>query len=164
MGKVAKWGGIGLVVALALCQLYQPERTNPPVDPAKTAEAHLQFTPEVREIVAKACRDCHTHETRWPWYSYVAPSSWLVVSDVNHAREHLNFSEWAEYDAVQVGKMLEEICEEVEEGGMPLPIYVPLHPEADLTAQERKAVCEWTRVERQRLKGLEPQTSTDEHR
>ncbi|MCI0354708.1 MAG: heme-binding domain-containing protein [Acidobacteria bacterium] len=153
MGKVLKWGGIGLAVALGLCQLYRPERTNPPVDPAKRVEAHLQFTPEIREIVAKGCRDCHTHETRWPWYSHVAPTSWLVVGDVDHAREHLNFSEWAEYDAVQADKMLAEICEEVGEGGMPLPIYVPLHPDANLTAQERKAVCEWTRAEQQRLRG-----------
>jgi len=164
MGKVLKWAGIGLVVALALCQLHRPERTNPPVDPAKRAEAHLQFTPEVSEIVAKGCRDCHTHETRWPWYSHVAPTSWLVVGDVNHAREHMNLSEWSEYDAVQVDKMLEEICEEVEEGAMPLPIYTLIHREADLTAQERQTVCDWTRAERQRLKSLEPRMNTDEHR
>ncbi len=153
MGTVVRWGAIGLGAALLLCQLYQPERTNPPVDPSKTVEANLQVSPQVKEIMGRACRDCHTHETRWPWYSYVAPSSWLVAEDVEHAREHMNLSEWAKYDAIQMDKMLDEICEEVEEGGMPLPIYVLMHGEADLTAQERQVVCDWTRAERQRLKG-----------
>ena len=153
MKKTAKFIGIGVAVLLLLCQLYQPERTNPPVDPAKTVEAHLQVSPEVKEIIGRACRDCHTHATRWPWYSYVAPTSWLVAEDVEHAREHMNLSEWAAYDAVKTDKMLEEICEEVGEGGMPLPIYVLVHRDADLTAQQREAVCDWTRAERQRLKG-----------
>ncbi|MGH9777925.1 MAG: heme-binding domain-containing protein [Candidatus Acidiferrales bacterium] len=164
MKKTAKFIGIGVVVLLLLCQLYQPERTNPPVDSAKTVEARLQVSTEVKEIIGRACRDCHTHETRWPWYSYVAPSSWLVADDVEHAREHMNLSEWAEYDAIQTDKMLDEICEEVEAGAMPLPIYVLMHGDADLSAQERQAVCEWTRAERQRLKGLEPRMNTDEHR
>ena len=153
MKKAAKYVGLGVAALLLLAQLHRPEMTNPPVDSAKTVEARLQVSPEVKGIIGRACRDCHTHETRWPWYSYVAPSSWLVVGDVDDARENMNLSEWSEYDAVQVDKMLDEICEEVEEGAMPLPIYVLMHGDADLSAQERQAVCDWTRAERQRLKG-----------
>jgi hypothetical protein len=80
----------------------------------------------------RACGDCHSHATEWPWYSHVAPASWLVAHDVEEAREHFNVSTWdrGHGDA-------DEAAHEYEEGEMPLWFYVPLHPEAKLTAEER---------------------------
>jgi mono/diheme cytochrome c family protein len=102
-------------------------RTNPPV----TAEPPWD-SPRTRELFFRSCADCHSNETRWPWYSRVAPASWLVAHDVEEARSHFNVSEW---DKPQ--KDADEAAEEVREGEMPLPRYLPLHPEARLDEATR---------------------------
>lgn len=103
----------------------------PRTNPAVTAEPPWD-SPRTRELFFRACGDCHSNETRWPWYSRVAPASWLVAHDVAEAREHLNVSEW---DRPQ--KDADEAAEEVRDGEMPLAIYLPLHPEARLDASTR---------------------------
>ncbi len=130
---------IWIVVAVVVlgAQLVPVDRSNPPV------EAEIALPDGVREIVRKACYDCHSHETRWPWYAYVAPVSWLVHHDVEEAREHLNFSRWGRYDAEEQAELLGDIAGEVEEREMPLQIYLSLHPEARLTQAERRAIIVW---------------------
>jgi Haem-binding domain len=118
----------GLLVALQLIPL---PRTNPPVESA------LPAPPEVQAILDRACMDCHSHATTWPWYAYVAPVSWLVVYDVEHAREHLNLSRWDGYTPKRQRKLVREMWEEVEEGEMPLPPYLLMHPEAKLTDADK---------------------------
>jgi hypothetical protein len=112
---------------LVALQLIPLPRTNPPVESAMPAP------PEVQAILDRACMDCHSHESRWPWYAYVAPASWLVVYDVHEGREHLNLSKWDDYSADRQRKKTRAIWEEVEEGEMPLPPYVWMHPEAKLS-------------------------------
>jgi hypothetical protein len=141
--------GIGL--ALITIQFFGPEKTNPAIDEAKTILANAPMPPEVSAIITRACYDCHSHQTRWPWYSHVAPVSWFVIGHVNDGRRHLNFSEWAAYDPKRMKRKLEEIKEEVEDGAMPLPAYLPLHPEAKLSPEEVQALSAWTIAERQRL-------------
>lgn len=116
---------VGLFVLL---QLFPVERTNPPI----TQEIAWD-SPETEAIARRACYDCHSNETVWPWYAYVAPASILVARDTDHGREHLNFSEW---DSPNEGT--NEIIESVVEGEMPLPIYLPLHPEASLSDAEKE--------------------------
>jgi len=89
--------------------------------------------PRTRELFFRACKDCHSNETVWPWYSFVAPASWLVQSDVDEGRSHFNVSEWgrAENHADEAAKMLRE-------GEMPLWFYLPAHPEAQLSDEERE--------------------------
>lgn len=128
---------IVLVAALGLAQLIPVERTNPPVSQDVPAPA------EVKTILRKACYDCHSNETVWPWYSHVAPASWLVANDVEEGREHLNFSVWDTYKAKRQAKKLEELAEEVGEGEMPLWFYVPFHPDAKLSAQEKQTLVSW---------------------
>jgi len=94
-------------------------------------------SPQTRELVRRACFDCHSNETQWPWYSWVAPVSWLVEHDVAEAREHLNFSEW---DREQ--KDADDAAEMVEEREMPLWYYLPAHPEARLSDAERAALLD----------------------
>jgi hypothetical protein len=84
-------------------------------------------------ILRRACFDCHSNETVWPWYAYVAPVSWLVASDVEEGREELNFSQWDAYNADRQAHKIKECGEEVAEGEMPLWFYVPAHPEARLS-------------------------------
>jgi hypothetical protein len=94
-------------------------------------------SPRTRELAARACFDCHSNQTRYPWYSYVAPVSWLVNKDIVEARSKMNFSEW---DLVQ--RDAAQAPEQIEKGDMPLPIYVPLHPDARLSDAEKAALIQ----------------------
>jgi hypothetical protein len=128
---------LAVVAALLLIQLVPVDRENPPV----TSEV---AAPEpVRAVLRRSCYDCHSHETRWPWYARVAPVSWLVAHDVHEGREHLNFSTWDRYDAKKRRELREEAWEEVDEGEMPLWFYLPLHPDARLSDADRAALRAW---------------------
>jgi hypothetical protein len=129
---------LALVGALVLIQLIPPDRSNPPV------EEEIDAPPAVQSILRRSCYDCHSHRTRWPWYAWLAPVSWLVAHDVEEAREHLNFSAWNRYDPAESREKLEELWEEVDEGEMPLWYYLPMHPEARLSAEDRSALQLWT--------------------
>ncbi|HEX7070773.1 MAG TPA: heme-binding domain-containing protein [Rhodothermales bacterium] len=136
--------GILLLIIVAL-QFVRPERTNPPVDPAERLQAHVQVPADVQAILDRSCRDCHTNETRWPWYSAVAPMSFLLVHDVTEGRDELNFSEWGQYDGETMGEQLDHICTEVREGEMPMKTYTLVHSEARLSAQDVDRLCQWTK-------------------
>ncbi len=125
---------LGLIVLVALIQLvpYGKNHTNPPViaEPAWDS-------PQTRALAQRACFDCHSNETVWPWYSNIAPVSWLVMRDVQEGREKLNFSEWGQRRM----KAVDEVGEVVREGEMPMPIYILQHPEARLTGAEREQLA-----------------------
>ena len=123
---------LGAIALAALIQLipYGRNHTNPPV----TAEPQWASA-ATRDLVKRTCFDCHSNKTSWPWYSNVAPVSWLVQNDVDEGREHLNFSEW---DRPQ--KHAKDAAEEVRDGEMPMWIYLPAHPEARLTDAEKQAL------------------------
>lgn len=150
---ILKWLLIVVVALFLIAQIKRPARTNPPVDRAQTIEAHTQMTPQVASILARSCSDCHSNQTAWPWYTNVAPVSWFIVDHVEEGRRNLNFSEWGRRDLRQRRNKLEEICDEVKQGAMPLSSYTPLHPYAKLTAEDVQALCEWTEAERKRLEG-----------
>ena len=123
---------------LGLAQLVPVSRATPAV------EQEVDAPPEVRSVLERSCYDCHSHATRWPWYAWIAPVSWLVARDVNEAREHLNFSTWGRYDAEERAENLEEIAEVLEEGEMPPWFYLPLHPDARLSEAELATLRAWT--------------------
>jgi cytochrome c551/c552 len=127
-------------VLLILAQFVPVDRTNPPVEQDVAAPA------DVDSILRRACYDCHSNETVWPWYSRIAPVSWLVVHDTNEGREHVNFSTWNRLSPAERDEVLEELWEEVEADGMPLPIYVPMHPEARLSDADKAALQAWVRA------------------
>jgi len=141
MKKKLKWVPVGLLAVFALLQLTNPARTNPPVvhDLAATSPPPA----EIATLLRAACYDCHSYETKWPLYSRIAPSSWLVASDVNEGREHLNFSDWPT-DADRAAKKLDRINEVLDYKEMPPKKYTLLHPEARLTEAQRKAIMDWT--------------------
>lgn len=151
MKKILKWALIILGVAFILIQVVRPAKTNPPVDESRTIVSVAQVPAEISAIMERSCNDCHTHKTRWPWYSEIAPVSWYLVHDVNHGREHLNLSDWAAYDKSRALRKLDEICEEVEKGAMPPNAYLLLHPSAKLSDADKKALCEWANRERERI-------------
>ena len=136
---------------LILIQVFQPSRVNPPIDPSHEMVAHLTVEPAVQSIFDRACNDCHSNRTLWPWYSHVAPISWLVASDVTRGRRRVNFSEWATYAPQASGKLLGEICKEVQDGDMPPLTYTPMHSSAKLTNVDRQDICRWTTRAQQNL-------------
>jgi heme-binding protein len=135
---------LGLIVFLAVIQVFRPAKTNPPVDPAREIGASMPVGPDVDAIFARACSDCHSNHTTWPWYTNVAPASWLVAYDVKKGRDELNFSEWGSYGPEKRAKLLKKICREVSEGEMPGLPYSLIHPRAKLTAADVRSVCRWT--------------------
>lgn len=119
--------GLGLVAFIAI-QLVPVQRDNPPV----LSEPEWD-SPQTRQLVRRACFDCHSNETVWPWYSYIAPVSWLVAKDVQEGRTTFNFSEWGGGG----GGMAGEMADVIGEGEMPPANYLSMHPEARLTDAEK---------------------------
>jgi hypothetical protein len=136
--QVLRWFLFGIVLALIVMQFVPVERSNPPVEEEVPAPAN------VRAMLRRACYDCHSNETRWPWYSHVAPVSWLVAHDVHEARKHLNFSTWNQYNPKRQARKLNEVWEEVDEGEMPLWYYLTVHRDAVLSVEDRALLRAWT--------------------
>ena len=129
--KIILWVVVAAVVLALLIQLIPlPGRNN---NPPVVAEPNWD-SPQTRALAKRACFDCHSNETVWPWYSYVAPVSWLIYNDVMEGRSKMNFSDWNRGYQPSIG----EIIGELQEGGMPLPQYLLMHPEARLTSAEKQ--------------------------
>ena len=126
---------LGVLVAI---QLVPVSRDNGP----GTVDA-VEAPPEVKTLLRRVCANCHSGATEWPWYSRVAPVSWLVAHDVHHGREHLDFATLPAAKPKKKAKLFGEIAEEVEEGGMPPWYYRLVHAEARLTDAERKVIVDW---------------------
>ncbi len=149
--KVMRWVLVVVICLFVAAQFASPARTNPVVDQSLALQSHVQVSPQVGAMIDRSCSDCHSNKTRWPWYSKVAPVSWLVIDHVNHGRSHLNFSEWGRLNRSEVGQMLGQICKEVKSGAMPMSSYTSLHPGSKLTADDVKLLCDWTNAERERI-------------
>ena len=123
--------------------------------PAPLASAPLlagaQVDPAVFATLRRSCADCHSEATDFRWYSYVWPISTWTTRHVAEGRLHLNFSRWTEYSKWRKERSLSEIANQVEDGDMPLRQYTWMHPEARLTADEARAIYDWTQRERLRL-------------
>jgi Haem-binding domain len=109
----------------------------------------------VFDVFARACINCHSEKTRWPWYSDVAPVSWLVENDVKRARARLNLSRWDSLDAAEQRSLLTAIATVIENREMPLHRYVMFHPGVRLSTDDSIQVIEWTHAERRRLRASE---------
>jgi len=132
-----KVGGALLVLAVVGIQFVPVERSNPPVQRVIRAPA------DVDSVLRRACWDCHSNRTEWPWYSRVAPVSWYVAHDVDDGREHLNFTEWPE-DPAEARDLIGEIGDQVESGAMPPTSYRLMHPEARLDGETRQLLIDWS--------------------
>jgi hypothetical protein len=136
------WGII--IAVIIIVQLIPSGRPEVIENNASDLVLNHHIPDSVTQVLRNACYDCHSNETKYPWYAYVAPVSWLVSRDTRMGREHLNFSDWEKYSKMDKAKQLSEIAEEVEDGTMPMPIYVLMHPEAKLTKAQREMLMEWS--------------------
>jgi len=140
-----RWIVVGLVAIFILTQLIRPSRTNPPVIPSRSLEAHVEVPPEVQTVLKRSCYDCHSSSTVWPWYSGVAPVSWYVIHDVNTGRGHVNFQNWEAQINEQEGKEhLGLICKLIRQGEMPPADYRFMHKGTDVSQAETATVCAWS--------------------
>ena len=131
--------GFALIVIVIGIQLIPVDKSNPPERGAAAAPT------DVQTLLRRACFDCHSNETVWPWYSQIAPASLLIAQDVRKARKEVNFSTWEMYDEKRTARKLKEIAKEVEKGDMPLFYYLPLHPDAKLSPAERDLIVKWAK-------------------
>jgi hypothetical protein len=154
--KILKWLVLVLAIVFIAIQFKRPARTNPRVEESQTLAAHTQMTPEVADILARSCYDCHSNRTTWPWYTNVAPISWFIVDHVNEGRADLNFSEWGKYEQRRQDRRLQQMCDLAQDASMPLTSYTPLHSGSKLTPAQVKTLCDWTKAERARLSGNKP--------
>jgi len=140
MRRRLKQAAVLFLVLVAAAQLIRPNRTNPVTDASRTIQAHLGPTSGVVTIVNRSCGDCHSNATVWPWYTQIAPVSWLMAGAVKEGRRVVNFSEWASYSPDQQRILLGLSCQDVSEGKMPGP-YTLLHPEMRLSSQDIETFC-----------------------
>jgi heme-binding protein len=146
-----------IIVIILGIQLYHPAKTNPTSNASASLLSRAQMPADVHAALQRACADCHSNATVWPWYAKVAPISWVVIDDVNEGRRHFNMSEWGNTSAEHQAKKLDDICDEVKDGGMPLKSYTWIHRGTELSPAERASVCAWTQAERQRVAATRPE-------
>lgn len=139
-----RWFAVAVVIILAGIQVVRPARTNPVTVPDRALPARMPVSDEAAAVLDRACRDCHSNDTRWPWYSNIAPVSWFVIDHVNHGRSHFNYSDWAKYDQLESRRLLENACAFARKQTMPLNSYLVMHRGARLTDLDVVALCDWT--------------------
>lgn len=137
--KIVLWTVVGLVAI----QLIPIDRTNPPVKKEQNFVDVFNTPPKIAIMLKNACYDCHSNETVYPNYAYVAPVSWSVKHHVNEGREHLNFSTWTTFNPYLKKGMLEHSVEQIKNRMMPLPGYIPYHDKANLSEADRKLLADY---------------------
>lgn len=142
---------IALFIGFIAIQFFRPDFTNPPIVESETLEASTQIPENVQTLLKRSCADCHSNQTNYPWYSFIQPSANFLAGHIKEGRRKLNFSVFNTYDARKKSRKLEEMCEQVRYGEMPLPSYLWIHRDAKISDEETKILCDWTESERARL-------------
>ena len=146
-----KWVKRFLILALlvlVVLQLVRPDKNDGGYDSLKTFVTETTPTDEVTVILKTACYDCHTNQTKYPWYANVAPFSYWIDEHIEHGKGHLNFAEWGNYSDKRKDHKLEEVIEMVEEKTMPLPSYTWIHKDAILDEAQTAALINWAKLAR----------------
>ena len=145
MGKRLKQAALVLVVLFAAAQLIRPARANPPIDPSHTIQAQVGTATGLVAVLDRACGDCHSNNTVWPWYTQIAPLSWLMASGVKTGRHAVNFSEWASYPPDSQRTLLSRSCQDATSGKMP-GAYTYVRPNTKLSPQDVATICAASRA------------------
>ena len=133
-----------LFFVFIVIQFFPPKMNDNLVNPQNDIVFKLEIPTAVKKKIVDACYDCHSNKTVYPFYNRIAPVSWLLARDIRNAKEHMNFSEWANYDKKTQIKLLSKICDELKAGEMPLKMYVFMHSKAVFNPKEINDVCQWT--------------------
>lgn len=147
MGRILKLAGLGLIAVIIILQFFRPEQNNAPFDPELDMLALVSPQEEMAELIRNACYDCHSNQTRYPWYSLISPVSWYLNKHIVEGKEDLNFSEYGKLEKSDKIGVLADFCDVLDAGTMPLQSYRLLHKDARLTKEEREMLCEWSEME-----------------
>ena len=136
---------VGLIVAIVFItfQLFTIEKVYDNVNEKEDFLALTKAPVEVEELIKNSCYDCHSNQTKYPWYANIAPVSWYIESHINEAKHHLNFSKWNSYSLKKSNHKLEECVEEIEDHKMPTSNYVLMHSQAQLTKEQITTLANW---------------------
>ena len=140
MNRRLKHAAIIFIVVLAAAQLVRPERANPATDASHTIQAEAGTASGLVAVLDRSCRDCHSNGTVWPWYTQIAPMSWLMAYGVTTGRKAVNFSEWTSYPPQLQRALLSASCQDASAGKMP-GSYTLLHPEMRLSTHDIETIC-----------------------
>lgn len=140
-----------LLLAFVLIQFSQIDKTNPPINKGVDF-LNIKKTPEpIAKLIKNACYDCHSNETKYPWYSTLQPVGWFLKNHIEDGRKHLNFSNFATYEPKKQAHKLEEAYEMIEKKEMPLDSYIINHAEANLSTEDRAILVEYFKKERKAI-------------
>lgn len=156
--KIFKKLLIVLLVVFVVAQAFRPEKNNSN-DTSKDISNSYVVPENVKTILAKACNDCHSNNTRYPWYAEIQPVAWWINDHVKDGKKHLNFNEFDGYRIARQYKKLEECIEEVKDGEMPLASYTIIHKDAKLSDDEKQILFTWCEIVRDSIKARYPADS-----
>jgi cytochrome c551/c552 len=139
------------MVAIGSAARLRPERAVVGLDPAVALNAQSAVPAPVMSTLRRACFDCHSEATHWPWYAALPVASHLIERDVTEGRGQLNLSRWTQYNQFDRADMLDKMCQRASNGRMPPWQYRLMHPGARLSERDAEALCTWTRDEAARL-------------
>jgi hypothetical protein len=146
--KIIKKIAVVLLLVLIAIQFYRPARNTAQGDHTAIFITETNPPEDVNLILKNTCYDCHSNNTRYPWYNNIVPVSYWLADHVKHAKEELNFSAWENYSSKKKSHKLEEVVEVIEESEMPLKEYTWTHAEAKLTDAQKQAIIKWAKQSR----------------
>lgn len=156
--KILKKVLIVLLVLFVAAQAFRPAKNNSS-DTSKDISKSYVVPENVKTILAKACNDCHSNNTKYPWYAEIQPVAWWLNDHIKDGKKHLNFNEFDGYRIARQYKKLEECMEEVKDGAMPMSSYTIIHKEAKLTDDEKQTLFTWCEIVRDSIKARYPADS-----
>lgn len=156
--KIVKKVGLLLLAIFVLLQAFRPTKNNT-AKKENNISTQYPVSTEVAQIFTKACNDCHSNQTTYPWYAEIQPLGWWLADHVKDGKRHLNFDEFATYRVAKQYHKLEECIDEVKDGAMPLESYTAIHKEALLTEAEKNTLINWCIATRDTIKARYPADS-----
>jgi Haem-binding domain len=156
--KIVKKIGLALLVILLILQAFRPAK-NETGNKEKDINTLYPVPENVEQVFVKACMDCHSNKTEYPWYAEIQPVGWWLNDHVKDGKKHFNFNEFAGYRLAKQYHKLEEVIDEVKEAAMPLESYTMIHKNADLTKEERVAITDWAQSVLDTMKARYPADS-----
>lgn len=151
MKKIIKILVVLVVAGFLILQFFRIDKTSQPIVKAETLESAVSVPADVQQIFGRACNDCHTNLTIYPWYSNVQPFAWMLKNHIDDGRRHLNFSTFNTNTPKRKAQKLEEICDEVSSKEMPLPSYLWIHRDAVLSDSDITTLCTWAKGEKDKI-------------
>ena len=156
MKKILKYSALFLLAALIVIQFFRPEKNKQEGEAVNHISKAFAIPDDVTIILKKACYDCHSNNTRYPWYANIQPVAWWLASHINDGKKELNLSEFANYNLRRQYRKMEEVIDEVKEGKMPLNSYTWTHKDAKLTTEEKAKITGWAQSVMDTMKAKYP--------